>query len=86
MLRTGQSLHPASTPASRPTPGVSLPGPWRLPGPDSHRLAVVNLSLGYVMRSTQRGQRSRDNNAQKQRLPTLATHPSLYRPTFRRST
>ena len=26
MLRTGQLLHPASTPASRPTPGVSLPG------------------------------------------------------------
>src|ERR1035437_7070650 len=26
MLRTGHSLHPASTPASRPTPGASLPG------------------------------------------------------------
>src|SRR3954452_15430382 len=25
-LRTGQSLHPASTPASRPEPGASLPG------------------------------------------------------------
>lgn len=24
-------------------------GPWHLPGPDSHRLAVVNLSLGYVI-------------------------------------
>jgi len=26
MLRTGQLLHPASTPASRSTPGASLPG------------------------------------------------------------
>ena len=26
MLRTGQLLHPASTPTSRPTPGASLPG------------------------------------------------------------
>src|ERR1035437_5971889 len=26
MLRTGHLLHPASTPASRPTPGASLPG------------------------------------------------------------
>ena len=24
-------------------------GPWRLPGPDSHRLAAVNFSLGYVI-------------------------------------
>src|SRR5665213_3420655 len=24
-------------------------GPWRLPGPDSHRLVVASLSLGYVM-------------------------------------
>jgi hypothetical protein len=24
-------------------------GPWRLPGPDSHRLAAVSLSLGYVL-------------------------------------
>ena len=26
MLRTGQLLHPASTPASQPKPGASLPG------------------------------------------------------------
>jgi hypothetical protein len=24
-------------------------GPWRLPGPDLHRLAALNLSLGYVI-------------------------------------
>src|SRR6266567_9309530 len=24
-------------------------GPWRLPGPDSHRLAAVSLSLGYAI-------------------------------------
>ena len=41
--------HSASTAGSRPTPGISYRGPWRLPGPDSHRLAAVSLSLGYVM-------------------------------------
>jgi hypothetical protein len=39
----------ASTPGSRPTPGASYPGPWRLPGPDSHRLAILSLSLGYII-------------------------------------
>src|SRR5271156_1904829 len=29
--------------------GLHYRGPWRLPGPDLHRLVVVNLSLGYVM-------------------------------------
>src|SRR2546421_11091965 len=29
----------ASTAASRPTPGASYRGPWRLPEPDLHRLA-----------------------------------------------
>jgi hypothetical protein len=24
-------------------------GPWRLPGPDLHRLVIASLSLGYVM-------------------------------------
>jgi hypothetical protein len=24
-------------------------GPWRLPGPDSHRLAALSLSIGYVI-------------------------------------
>src|SRR5215213_1603498 len=38
---------PASTPGSRPTPGPRYRGPWRLPGPDSHRLAAVSLALGY---------------------------------------
>ncbi len=32
--------------------GLHYRGPWHLPGPDSHRLAIVNLSLGYVMRSS----------------------------------
>lgn len=27
MLQAGQSLHPASSPASQPNPGASLPGP-----------------------------------------------------------
>ncbi len=28
--------------------GLPYRGPWRLPGPDSHRLAAVSLSLGYA--------------------------------------
>ena len=31
MLRTGQLFDPASTPASRPTPGASLPGTLAFP-------------------------------------------------------
>lgn len=38
----------ASTARSRSTPGASYREPWRLPGPDSHRLAALSLSLGYV--------------------------------------
>lgn len=40
------ACHPTSTPTSRPTPGVSYRGPWRLPGPDSHRLAALSLTSG----------------------------------------
>src|SRR6266508_3596379 len=29
--------------------GLSYRGPWRLPGPDFHRLAAVSLSLGYAV-------------------------------------
>jgi len=29
--------------------GLHYRGPWRLPGPDLHRLVVVSFSLGYVM-------------------------------------
>jgi len=39
----------ASTAGSRPSPGASYRGPWRLPGPDLHRLAALSLSLGYTM-------------------------------------
>jgi hypothetical protein len=28
--------------------GLRYRGPWRLPGPDLHRLAALSLSLGYV--------------------------------------
>jgi hypothetical protein len=49
-LQTVRSLRPASHPASRPRTGASLPGgPGHLPGPDPHRQAALNLSLGYVM-------------------------------------
>src|SRR6266511_3567375 len=56
------SLDAADRPVARPLPGTSslrfdgrdlscrreprYRGPWRLPGPDSHRLAAVSLSLG----------------------------------------
>ena len=59
------SLHDAADfasrcgPASRSTPLRPRPlnrtrrlhyrGPWHLPGPDSHRLAIESLSLGYVI-------------------------------------
>ena len=49
MLRTGQLLHPASTPASQPKPGASLPRTLASPrtglAPAGHR----ELPLGYVM-------------------------------------
>src|SRR6266540_3011272 len=55
MLRTGQSLAPKRdfvTPLRRQgsllPPGVSYRGPWRLPRPDSHRLAALSLTLGYT--------------------------------------
>jgi hypothetical protein len=32
-----------------PHAGARYRGPWRLPGPDSHRLAAVSLPLGYVV-------------------------------------
>src|SRR5713101_5474180 len=60
------SLHAADRPvASTPLRrwpldqhrGLRYRGPWRLPGPDSHRLADVSLSSGYVMRSSPSSQR-----------------------------
>jgi hypothetical protein len=58
------SLHAADRSVARPLRGGLPPprrrdlarrreccyrGPWRLPGPDSHRLAAVSLPLGYVV-------------------------------------
>jgi hypothetical protein len=59
MLRTGHLLAPqkwglrrsASTLGSLRTPGTSYRGPWRLPGPDSHRPAALSLSFGYTTNS-----------------------------------
>jgi len=59
MLRTGWLLapqdwglcHSAPTLGSLLTPGISYRGPWRLPGPDSHRLAALSFSLGYTTNS-----------------------------------
>src|SRR5690606_6410708 len=42
------ACHSTSTPPSRTTPGVSHRGPRHLPGPDSHRPAALNLTLGYT--------------------------------------
>ena len=50
MLRTAKLLHPASDPAFRPTPGVSLPGTLASPrtglAPAGHRELVVRLRHG----------------------------------------
>src|SRR5215216_7328024 len=59
MLRTGRlpAPHGGGLPPPRPR-GLArrreccYRGPWRLPGPDSHRLAAVSLSLGYVVVSS----------------------------------
>ena len=59
MLRTGRLLAPqewrlcrsASTRGSLHTPGTSYRGPWRLPRPDSHRLAALSFSSGYTTNS-----------------------------------
>jgi len=50
MLRTGQlrCAPPRRRDLTRRR-GPRYRGPWRLPGPDSHRLAAVSLSLGYVV-------------------------------------
>jgi hypothetical protein len=58
MLRTGQ-LPPPRRDVVAPLRRRDLTrrrepryrGPWRLPGPDSHRLAALSLSLGYVIRN-----------------------------------
>src|SRR5215212_12185225 len=56
MLRTGRlpAPHGGGLPPLRPRDlarrrECCYRGPWRLPGPDSHRLAAVSLSLGYVV-------------------------------------
>src|SRR5215208_7534239 len=50
MLRTGQLRRAPPRPrALARRRECCYRGPWRLPGPDSHRLAAVSLSLGYVV-------------------------------------
>jgi hypothetical protein len=61
------SLHAADRSVATPSTSVVAPlrrwhldqrrepryqGPWRLPGPDFHRLAALSLTLGYVMTSS----------------------------------
>ncbi len=43
----GITAHP-TRPLNR-TRGLRYRGPWRLPGPDSHRPAAASLPPGYVM-------------------------------------
>jgi hypothetical protein len=47
--RTGGGLPPPRPRALTRRRECCYRGPWRLPGPDSHRLAAVSLSLGYVV-------------------------------------
>ena len=44
-LQTIRSIPPASHPASRPRTEAHYQGPTHLPGPDSHRQAIPNLTL-----------------------------------------
>ncbi len=48
MLPTGQLLTRLA-PGLSATHGLPYRGPWRLPGPDSHRLAALSLSSGYAI-------------------------------------
>src|SRR5215216_3594139 len=50
MLRTGQLRRAPPRPRDLARRrGPRYRGPWRLPGPDSHRLAAVSLALGYPL-------------------------------------
>lgn len=51
MLRTEQLRHPARTRPLGHARGCCYRGPWRLPEPDSHRLAALGLPLGYISSS-----------------------------------
>jgi len=39
---------PLRTPPLSDARRLPYRGPWRLPGPDSHRLAALNLPIGYI--------------------------------------
>ena len=54
MLRTGRLLPPPWLSTLRfdagrfpPTPAACYRAPWRLPGPDSHRLATASFRSGH---------------------------------------
>ena len=54
MLRTGRLLPPPWLSTLRfdagrfpPTPAACYRAPWRLPGPDSHRLATTSFRSGH---------------------------------------
>src|SRR5215213_8144506 len=50
MLRTGQLRRAPPRPRDLARRrGPRYRGPWRLPRPDTHRLAAVSLSLGYTI-------------------------------------
>ena len=62
MLRAGQSLPPKGLLTLRfdagrlpPTPAACYRAPWRLPGPDSHRLADTSLRVDYLNATTSKG-------------------------------
>lgn len=51
MLRTGHLLRPASTPASQPTPGTSLPGTLASPRTGLPPAGYRELALNHLMSS-----------------------------------
>jgi hypothetical protein len=83
-LRTEQSLHPGSTPTSRPDPGASLPGTLASPRTGLTRLATASLTPGYDM-TTPSKSRSRATGrtrirAQHRQLPRYTGRPAPWRP------
>ena len=60
-------------------------GPWRLPGPDSHRLAALSLSLGYVITTSLSSWRPSCWTHDGTRTPACRSVPPAPCPNERRS-
>ena len=70
---------PLRTPPLDDARGPHYRGPWRLPEPDSHRLAALSLSLGYVTTTSLLSWRpscwTHPRRADRPQLPSCQTTP-----------